>query len=118
MDHIGTVMQWFPKNGFGFIQRTKGADIFLHIKYCSPNFTPQVGQRVRFALVCDERNPTGRADNIRAFNYTAEYTDTTNAGDANNAGDAGKATANTTNVADDERTEWLAEHRGRHANEK
>ena len=88
----GTIKQWFPKGGFGWIKRDhdKRPDVFVHIRHCATLFTPKLGQRVQFDIAFDDRNPRGRADNVRPCN----------------ADDADDAT--------DEKVEWLKDLQGRH----
>ena len=52
----GTVVQYFPAKGFGFIRPDVGPDIFFHITalvLCEPTLQIDPGQPVKFELVPD-----------------------------------------------------------------
>ncbi len=63
----GTVKSYQSDKGFGFIARHGEADVFFHISnLANPEAPPEVGQRVRFALVPSKKKPgTLAALNVR-----------------------------------------------------
>jgi cold shock CspA family protein len=84
----GRIKVWTEK-GYGFIQRDDNSggkrDVFVHIRHCD-GFEPIAGQRVAFDVTVDDRNPKGRADNVRLIDDEQA-----------------------------EQHEWLHEHKARHA---
>ena len=51
MKQLGTIAQWRPDKGFGFIMADgRGDEIFVHTSSMVMNFDPVVGQRVTFEV--------------------------------------------------------------------
>ncbi len=58
---IELAVNWLPVGAFGWIKRDDAKpDLFVHIRYCATQFTPELGQRVQFEIVVDARNARGR----------------------------------------------------------
>jgi cold shock protein len=68
---FGTVKNWIPDRGFGFIKREDGQpDVFVHVtdvERAGLGDRLQVGQRLQFDLQPDRRDPARfRAINLKA----------------------------------------------------
>jgi cold shock CspA family protein len=61
----GKVSNWNADRGFGFIKTDAGDSHFAHINNFNPRIEPEIGQRVQFEVVQDDRKGKSRADNVR-----------------------------------------------------
>jgi cold shock CspA family protein len=61
----GKVSSWNTDRGYGFIQSDNRESVFCHVNDFTPRAEPEVGQRVEFDIVKDDRKDKLRADNIR-----------------------------------------------------